>query len=256
MASTAPETVVTTDQPEIHQRPKLLTIPRELRDMIIAPLLQSGDLSILCVCPAITEEALQSIKKEATFRVNFNVRDRENTAVGGATVPSDIQNVEIRFQLPPGGDLKLEEAFSLSSIGHLGYREDGAMGRCTITIDYDGGASFDLLDLRLRAPPDLLVGRITAITGLGGPRVLPMLLHALSGYTHFNSVIVNIVRGSMDDYWKCGPEVRLCIDRADARLLKRDLVPALGPADFTNDGGHCSLAFHPREHTKSKQKDM
>ena len=201
--------------------------------MIIATFLQSGDLIILCICLAITKEALQRIKHEAIFRVNFNIEGRGNTVLERAKILPGLQNVAIRFHLPPGRAAPSEDMFNSSSIRHLGYRDDGTMNRCTVTISYNGGHSFELLDERTKLKE----------IRPGGPQLPPMLLYALSGYTHFNTVVIMVVRGPRDEYWTSSIQRRLCIDISDAEVLKKRLAPALGPAEFINDSGNCHLGF-------------
>lgn len=76
-----------------------------------------------------------------------------------------------------------------------------------------------------------------------------MLLYALSGYTHFNTVVIKVVRGPRDESWTSSTQRRLCIDISDAEVLKKRLAPALGPAKFINDSGNCHLEFFPREYS-------
>ncbi|CAF9926326.1 MAG: hypothetical protein ALECFALPRED_003418 [Alectoria fallacina] len=238
MASVAPQTAVSTRKPKSHQRPSLLTIPRELRHKIIAPLLQSGDLSILCVCPAITEEALQRIKYEATFRVNFGINGRENTVLGRASIPAGIQNVEIRCHLPLEYSSESVDALRSSSIRHLGWYHYSTMGRCTITVEYDGGEGETLETLNIRTI------------------FVPLLSYALSGYTQFNTVGIKVVRGGSRDtsYWNSSPQRRLCMDASDLKVLNKRMMPGLGPAEFINHGESGSLEFHPRAHVKRRSE--
>ena len=242
MASATPQIAIATCQTESHPRPSLLTIPRELRDMIMAPFLQSGDLIILHICPTITEEALQRINHEATFRVNFNIEGRENTMLEKARIPANLQNVAIRFHLPIGDYTKLERAFQSSSIRHLGYRDDGAMNRCTTTIRYDGCWSFKVLDEHTRLT-EILSRR---------PLLLPMFSYALSGYTHFDIVVVEVDRDHLNKYWKWTAQDRLCVDASDAEFWKGRLASALGPGKLIDEGGKCHLEFHPRSHSAER----
>lgn len=243
MAPATPQILVSACLPESHQRPHLLTIPRELRDMIIAPFLDSGDLIVLYICRTITEEALQRIKHEATFRVNSGIEGRKDTVLERTSIPAGLQNVAIHFYLPPGRDNGLENAFQSSSIRHLGYRDDGAMNRCTITIDYHGGESLEILDERTKLKE----------IRPRGPQLLPMLSYALSGYTHFNLVVISVVRGPLVNYWKSSTSQRLSIAASDAEVLKKRLEPALGPATFVNNSGICHLEFHPREYCSGRE---
>ncbi|CAD6582492.1 MAG: hypothetical protein ASARMPREDX12_000957 [Alectoria sarmentosa] len=236
MASVSPQTAVSTRQSESHQRSNLLTIPRELRDKIIAPFLQSGDLSILCVCPAITQEALQRIKHEATFRVNFGIKGRENTVLGRASIPTNIQNVDIRCRIPLEYSSESVDALRSSSIRHLGRHHYSTMDRCTITIEYDGGEGETLETLNIRTI------------------FVPLLSYTLSGYTQFNTVGIKVVRrGSRDtSNWNSSPQRRLCMDASDLKVLNKRMMPALGPAEFINHGESGSLEFHPRAHVKGR----
>ena len=229
MASATSQAVVS-HQAESHQGPSLLNIPREVRDMIIAPFLQSGDLIILCICPSITEGALQRIKYEATFRVNFNIKGHKDTVLEGAKIPADMKNVEIRFNLPFGRDNELEDAFRSSSMRHLGLPHYGIMEHCIITIVYDYNKKIQRVDNREQ------IRRIKSRK----TEIPPTILHALSTYTHFNTIIIKLGRGTRGKpYWNL----------LDAHALKNGLVPALGPAKFISDAGKCSLEFHPRKHT-------
>ncbi len=239
MASATPQIAIAICQTESYPRPSLLSIPRELRDMIIAPFLQSGDLIILRICHIITEEALQRITHEATFRVNFNIKGRENTVLEKTSIPANLQNVAIRFHLPRSGELGREDAFQSSSIRHLGYRGDGAMNRCAITISYDGGYSLEFSDERTRRLEVILPS---------GPRLLSMLSYALSGYTHFDTVGFEVVRGRLDRYWTMTAQDRSRVAASDAEFWKR-LGPALGPAKLIDEGGKRHLEFHPRSHS-------
>ena len=232
MASATSQAVIS-HQAESHQRPNLLNIPREVRDMIIAPFLQSGDLIILCICPSITEEALQRIKHEATFRVNFNIEGCKDTVLEKAKIPEDIGNVEIRFNLPFARDNELKDAFRSSSMQHLGYPHYGIMDRCIITVNYDQYKT-------LRAAND----RQQIRRFKSRKSKLPYtLLYTLSGYTHFNTIIIKIGGGTRGtSYWNL----------LDVDALENDLMPALGPAIISNDVGNGSLEFHPREYTLGK----
>lgn len=203
---------------ENYQQPNLLTIPRELRDMIIASLLQSGDLSVLCICPPFTEEALQRINHEATFRVYFNISGHEKTVVERANIPAGIRNFDVRLRLPLSGDVGLEDAFQSSLIRHLSDRNDGAMGRCTFTIDYKRLGLYALQMNKSRLRPY-------------APVLIEMLYYALSGYTHFIIMAIKVVRESQEKAcWSSSPQRRLCLDAVDVQFSRRQLVPMLGPA--------------------------
>lgn len=211
--------------------------------MIIALCLGSGDLSILCICPEITKEALQRIKQEATFRVNFNMPGREDTTVARANIPADIQNFDVRIRLPPCRDFCLEDAFRFSSIRHLSNRDDGTMGRCTVTIEAQTGA--------LDHKKEHVAGNYR------GPPVLWALYSAMSDYKHFKTLIIKTVKASRDTlYWSSSPHGRLCMDALDAHALRKALVFALGPAKFIKDNGKGYLEFRPRQYNESKAKGM
>lgn len=223
MASATLQTSLPAYQSESHQRPNLLTIPRELRDLIIAPLLQSGDLSILRVCPAITEEALQRITHEATFRVYFSIKGHEDTVLGRATIPAGIQNVEVRFELPPAGYAIDEEI-----------------------IEYNGGESLDYIyqatKLREIRPR--------------GSQILLMLSYELCGYKHFDTLVIKVVRSYRDEYWTSSLERRLHIDTTDAKVLEDCMGHALGPTTLSANGANFSVEFHPREYWSGRKVDL
>ncbi len=136
----------------------------------------------------------------------------------------------------------MEDAFQSSSIRHLGYRDDGAMNRCTIAIRYDGCRSFKFFEEQTRLT-DLLPR---------GPLLLPMLSYALSGYTHFDIVVVKVDRGHLDRYWRWNAQDCLCLGVSDTELWKGRLAPALGPAKLIDEGGKCRLEFHPRSHSAER----
>ena len=247
MTLAAPQTAAPVCNAENPQPPSLLTIPRELRDAITAPFLRSGDLVILCICRMITEEALQRIRKEATFRVYLDIKDRENTVLDRSSIPADLRNVEIHFNLYFGANYRTESVFDSSSIRKLSIGDYGVMDRCHITIYYDRGSfeevpSFETLDARNRLK-DMLPR---------GPWLLPMLSFALSGYTYFNTLVIQIVRDPLHKYWKLSSEDRLSTDVSDFGVLRRKLEPALGSAQFINSDGDCHLEFHPRAYSSSR----
>lgn len=244
MALATPQTGSPVHQSESHQSPYLLTIPRELRDMIIAPLLKSGHLNILRVCHAITEEALQRLKREATFRINFNIKGRENTVLGPADIPADVRCIKIRFYLPAGGDLAVQQQFRSSSICHLGHCDPRFMDRCTVSIRCLGHESLETIAWRLK---------ITIVPPTS-PKSLHLLWDTLSRYTNFNTLIVKVAHGPKDQYWTLDPFQCMSSDASDARVLSRALGPALGPARFLGAEGNRSSAFRPREYTMSKGK--
>lgn len=239
MALATQQTALVAHQPVIDEQPKLLTIPRELRDEIIALCIRSGDMNILCICSTITEEALHRIKHEAIFRVNFNIPGRLDTIVTRVNIPAGIQNVDIRLRLPPGRDPHLENAFRFSSIRHLSYRQNDAMGCCTFTIE---------------AHKDSLIDK-EAWTDKSHPGVSLSwtLYYALSGYRHFSTLIIKLVREDQHtEYWNSSPQRRLFMDSMDTHELRKRLVPALGPAKFIKEDGKGFLEFHPCEHTQGK----
>ncbi len=212
--------------------------------MITAPFLQSGDLVILRICRMITEEALQRIKKEATYRVYFDIKDHENTVLDKNSIPADLHNVDIHFSFYCGSHKPDEDAFDSSSIRKLGIGDHGVMDRCHFTIYYDKGGyeeapSFETLD----ACNQLKEARPR------GPWLLPMVLYTLSTYTYFNTLIIKIVRDPHHKYWKFCSEDRLCIDASDLGLLGRKLEPSLGPVQYNNNNGDCHLEFHPRAYS-------
>ena len=247
MAPPTPQTVALVSNAENPQRPGLLTIPRELRDMITAPFLQSGDLTILCICRMITEEALQRIKKEATFRIYFDIEGRKDTVIDKDSIPADLHKVEIHLSLYWARDYLDEDDFYSSSIRQLGIGDHGMMERCDISIYYGRGTAVELPSFeRLDA-----LNRRKDITPRG-PWLLPMLSYALSGYTHFNTLVIRIVRNSLNSYWKLGPEDRLRMDASDLGVLRRKLEPALGAAQLIGNDGVCHLEFHPRAYSSSR----
>ena len=232
MASATPQAVVS-HQAESHQRPNLLNIPREVRDMVIAPFLQYRDLIILCICHTVTEGALQRIKHEATFRVNFNIEGRKDTVLERAKIPADIRNIEIRFKLPFACDNELKDAFRSSSMQHLGFCHYGTMERCIITIDYDYYKTLQTVDNRKQIRR--FKSRKSELT--------LTILYTLSGYTHFNTIIIKLGAGTRrTSYGKL----------LDADALEDALAPALGPAQIISNVANCSLEFHPRKYTLGK----
>ena len=108
------------------------------------------------------------------------------------------------------------------------------MGRCTITLEYDGGEGETLETLNIRT------------------MFFSLLSYALSGYTPFNTVGIKVVRdGSRDtSNWNSSPQRRLCMDASDLKVLNKRMMPALGPAEFINHGESGSLEFRPREYYK------
>lgn len=232
MTSATPLAVVSR-QAESHQRPSLLTIPREVRDTIIAPFLQSGDLVILCLCPSITEEALQRIKYEATFRVNFNIEGRKDTVLEKARIPADIKNVEIRFNFPFARDNELMEAFRHSSMWHLGFRHQGTMERCIIAIGYDHYKTLRTVNNRVQ------IRRFQPRQS----KLPSIVLQALFGYTNFKTIIIKLGGYTRNTSY---------LNLLDADALERSLVP-LGPGKFIRDVGNGSLEFHPRAYSLRKR---
>lgn len=203
-------------QLEDHRRPNLLTIPRELIDMTIAPFLQSGELSVSSICPTITEEALERINHVAKYRINLNISGRKITNVRRANVPAGIKNVDIRLRLPSDRNIGLEDAFRLSSIRHLSYRNNGDMDHCTFTIEYEGG---ELSDKQMK--------KYWEIRHFGN-LLLSILYYVFSEYTHFNILVVKVIDQTQDiAYRSASPQQRLCLclDALNVQLLKRKLVP-------------------------------
>ena len=209
--------------------------------MIIVPFLRSGDLVVLHICRKITEEALQRINHEATFRINFNIEGRRNTSIEQNRIPSDLQNVEIRFQLIEDSDY-YENAFQSSSIRHLSYRDDARMTRCYVTFYYRGYYTLEEVSAQ-RKLKEILPRE---------PQLLPMLMYALSGYTHFNTVGIKVLHNRHS--WVTDKEQYLNSYEPDAQFLTARLEPALGPGKLINADGWCHTEFLPRDFSSSGLK--
>ncbi len=79
--------------------PLFVAIPREIRDMIVGNLLRAGDLGILRVSKALSEEALERINQEATCRIYYGCSDHANSHFSKPANPAGIHNVEFHFHI-------------------------------------------------------------------------------------------------------------------------------------------------------------
>lgn len=64
-------------------------MPREIRDMIVANLLRSGDLSVLRVYKALSEEALERINQETTCQIYQGYPDHASQLIQSAFAMSN-----------------------------------------------------------------------------------------------------------------------------------------------------------------------
>ncbi len=146
MAQANLQSAVATCQIESYQRPSLLTTPPKLRDMIIAPFLQPGDLVILPHLPHHHRRSSGAHQPRSDIPSQLqHQRSRKHQH------PSKSTKCRHSFPSPPQvGIRKWRTRSNPLQSGILGDRGDGAMTRYAITISYNRGHSFATPDEQTR----------------------------------------------------------------------------------------------------------
>lgn len=195
--------------------------------MIAGNLLRAGDLSILQVSNAVSEEALERVHQEATCRIYYGCPDHADSNFSRPANPAQIRNVEFRFHM----DSHLSENPPTMSY----FKNDCAIFRfdelntapnstCNLSLEYGVGLKLPSCEL------------------------LNLFLQALQPLIGFENLVLKIGPGptglffGLDPTWEPGAEKQA--------TYKRKLQPALehflGPVTMVGDAEGRLMVFHPR----------
>ena len=202
-----------------------VAIPREIRDMIVGDLLRAGDLGILQVSKALSEEALERINKEATCRIYYGCPDHANSHFSKPANPAGIHNVEFHFHIsnllivnPPSGTQFREDCATF----RLDECNTASKSTCNITLTYE-------------------------TIGLETPRgeMLNLFFQALRPLAGFESVVLEVVpTRTASLYFGLGLEPEN--PAITEQRLKPTLERFLGAVTMVGEGERRLMVFHPR----------
>lgn len=205
-----------------------VAIPREIRDMIVGNLLRAGDLGILQVSKAISEEALERINQEATCRIYYGCPDHADSNFSRPVNPARIRNVEFHFHIT--------NQLWMDTPTMTEFREDCAIFR------------LNEFNMAPKSTCNLTLTYGTLGLGLPSSDMLNMFLEALKPLTGFENVVLKVVRELNQGLLfimnpRSGPEMQA----DNERRLKPVLENLLGPATImVGEGEDRRMVFHPR----------
>ncbi len=205
----------------------LLSIPREIRDKIFAPLLHAGDLAILRTSIQIHHEAKERLYREGVFRIKMGFPDCRG---GDSPFPEtwkQFQNFHVRIYA--GSSNRLSTYINsprLDSFANLD--EINRKRECLITVEERDPLEYRPM-LWIILPQEMACLKTVA-------SVVVMFMPNQPELWRFDSAGVNSWN-SMNK-WEC---------------LKRMLEPELGPAKLDGAADHevQRLVFHPQEYRSS-----
>ena len=204
-----------------------VAISREIRDMIVGNLLRAGDLGILQVSKALSEEALQRTNQEATCRIYYGCPDHADSNFPRPVNPAGIRNVEFHFHMT--------NYLWMHTPTMTQFREDCAVFR------------LDECNTAPKSTCNLTLTYGTLGLGLPSSDMLNMFLHALRPLTGFEKVVLKVVREPVQGLLfnmtpRSGPELQA----VNERRLKPLLEHLLGAVTMVGEGDGRRMVFHPR----------
>ncbi|CAD6568388.1 MAG: hypothetical protein ASARMPRED_001697 [Alectoria sarmentosa] len=105
-------------------------MPREIRDMIVANLLGSGDLSVLRVYKALIEEALERINQEATCQIYQGYPDHASQLIQSAFAIVEQAKFEKDGPIWFFGGRNVDPTSTCNVTIEYGKTEPGSSGLC------------------------------------------------------------------------------------------------------------------------------
>lgn len=215
-----------TPVPEGH----LLSLPRELRDDIYAPLLRAGSVAILRTSKQIHDEAKELLIQEAVFRVKMGL-------TGGRvnSFPTNWKTIErFHFRIYLGGATTLPQQPTFRLFDRFTDLDGTNLKReCLVSIEYGNGSIADW--------------------GFDRPDCPPSLCEKLACLNTFATVVVEFVRHcrvcSVDFQVPITTSYNedMMVDRW--KLWEKKLWPALGTGRLESGNGEgAQIVFHPLEY--------
>lgn len=199
-----------------------VVIPREIRDMIVGNLLRAGDVNILQVSKALSEEASERINQEATCRIYYGCPDHANSKFSRPANPARIRNVEFRFHM--------SEQMCRNPPIMSQFREDCAIFR------------LDEVNTALKSTCDLTLEYGQVGLGRRTHEMRRLFLEALRPLTGFENVVLRVVPEKPGSDRVSGPGMQAFNERA----LTPDLEHFLGAVTIVGEGEGRRMVFHPR----------
>ena len=210
----------------------LLSLPRELRDDIFAPLLRAGSVAILRTSKQIHDEAKDCLFHEAVFRVKLGFTDGRVNSF--PTNWKGFERFHFRIFLGTANTLPQQPTFRL----------------------FDRFTDLDGTNLKRECLVSIEYGNNFADWGFGRPGHPTSLCEKLACLNTFTTVVVEFVRHC--EVWSAGLQEKITtLYKKDMmadkwQLWEEKLKPGLGTGTFDSqdhEGAH--LVFHPLEYHSS-----